>query len=70
MVRAPSILSPMVLFTLVCVALIFVGMNADLARFITPETGTGYILGIVGGSMMILLLVCMASVLRNCQEIC
>jgi hypothetical protein len=57
MVRAPSILSPMVLFTLVCVALIFVGMNADLGRFITPETGTGYILGIVGGSMMILLLV-------------
>ena len=30
----------MMLFTLVCVALIFVGMNADLGRFITPETGS------------------------------
>jgi hypothetical protein len=50
-------LSPMILFTLACVALIFVGMNADLGRFITPETGMGYILGIVGGSMMILLLI-------------
>jgi len=47
----------MVIFTLCCVALIFVGMNADLGRFITPETGLGYMLGIVGGSMMLLLLV-------------
>lgn len=55
--RSQLSLSPMILFTLVCVALILVGMNADLARFITPETGMGYILGIVGGSMMILLLI-------------
>jgi hypothetical protein len=55
--RSQLNISPMVLFTLVCLALIFVGMNADLARFITPETGMGYILGIVGGSMMILLLI-------------
>jgi len=55
--RSQLNISPMVLFTLVCVALIFVGMNADLGRFITPETGMGYILGIVGGSMMILLLI-------------
>jgi hypothetical protein len=55
--RSQLNISPMVLFTLLCVALIFVGMNADLGRFITPETGMGYILGIVGGSMMILLLV-------------
>ncbi|MFO1504138.1 MAG: hypothetical protein U1F39_10025 [Steroidobacteraceae bacterium] len=55
--RTQRAMSPMVLFTLFCVALIFVGMNADLGRFITPETGTGYILGIVGGSMMLLLLV-------------
>ena len=57
MTRPQQLLSPMVLFTLVCVALIFLGMNADLGRFITPETGLGYILGIVGGSMMILLLI-------------
>jgi hypothetical protein len=55
--RSQQLLSPMVTFALVCVALIFVGMNADLGRFITPETGMGYILGIVGGSMMILLLI-------------
>jgi hypothetical protein len=55
--RSQLNISPMVLFTLLCVALIFVGMNADLGRFITPETGMGYILGIVGGSMMILLLI-------------
>jgi hypothetical protein len=55
--RSQLNISPMVLFTIVCLALIFVGMNADLGRFITPETGMGYILGIVGGSMMILLLV-------------
>jgi hypothetical protein len=55
--RSQLAISPMVLFMLVCLGLIFVGMNADLARFITPETGMGYILGIVGGSMMILLLI-------------
>ncbi len=55
--RSQLAISPMILFTLACLALIFVGMNADLGRFITPETGMGYILGIVGGSMMILLLV-------------
>lgn len=55
--RSQLLFSPMILFTLACLALIFVGMNADLGRFITPETGMGYILGIVGGSMMILLLV-------------
>lgn len=55
--RSQTIVSPMIAFTLVCLALIFVGMNADLGRFITPETGMGYILGIAGGSMMILLLV-------------
>jgi hypothetical protein len=55
--RSQVTLSPMVLFTLVCMLLIFVGMNADLARFITPETGMGYFLGIIGGSMMILLLI-------------
>jgi hypothetical protein len=55
--RSQQLFSPMVLFALLCGALIFVGMNADLGRFITPETGMGYTLGIVGGSMMILLLI-------------
>jgi hypothetical protein len=55
--RAHALFSPMVLFLLACAVLSVVGMNADLGRFITPETGWGYMLGIVGGSMMILLLI-------------
>jgi hypothetical protein len=54
--RADSPLSPMVLFALICVAICIVGMNANLERFITPEKGLGYILGIVGGSSMLVLL--------------
>ncbi len=55
--RTQTSISPMILFTMVCVALAVVGMNAHLERFITPETGLGYLLGIVGGSSMLLLLI-------------
>lgn len=56
--RLPSTsLSPMLLFTAACVAVALVGMRLDLERFITPETGVGYWLGIVGGSAMLLLLI-------------
>jgi hypothetical protein len=42
---------------IVIAALIAWGMNARLERYITPQRGLGYWLGIVGGSMMLLLLV-------------
>ena len=38
-------------------ALIFWGMHAHLERYISPKRGFGYWLGIVGGSMMALLLI-------------
>jgi len=41
----------------VVIALIVWGMNARLERYITPERGLGYWLGIVGASMMVLMLV-------------
>jgi hypothetical protein len=44
------------LWTLVVTALIVWGMTAHLERYIAPERGVGYWLGIVGGSMMLLLL--------------
>jgi hypothetical protein len=44
-------------WTLVVGALIYWGMHAHLERYITPKRGFGYWLGIVGGSMMALLLI-------------
>ncbi|HXC58393.1 MAG TPA: hypothetical protein VN645_03695 [Steroidobacteraceae bacterium] len=55
--RAQPLLSPMMLFTLACVVLSLVGMHAHLERFITPEKGLGYLLGIIGGGAMLLLLI-------------
>jgi hypothetical protein len=55
--RTLTSISPMVLFAAACVVLAMLGMNAGLERFITPETGFGYWLGIVGGSCMLLLLI-------------
>lgn len=49
--------SPMVIFVIVCLVLAMFGMHAHLERFITPEKGFGYLLGIVGGSAMLLLLI-------------
>jgi len=48
-------LSPVRLFTLGVILAVLWGYNAHLDRYITPQRGTGYILGIVGGSMMLLL---------------
>jgi hypothetical protein len=44
-------------WTLVFGGLLFWGSRAHLERYITPQRGLGYWLGIVGGSMMVLLLV-------------
>jgi hypothetical protein len=49
-------ISPMALLAIACFVLTYVGMQLHLERFITPEKGLGYALGIIGGSAMILLL--------------
>lgn len=43
-------------WAVVVAAVIIVGARAPLERYITPQRGTGYWLGIIGGSMMLLLL--------------
>jgi hypothetical protein len=43
-------------FGLAALALLLWGRQAQLGRLITPERGIGYMLGIVGGSAMLLLL--------------
>ena len=43
-------------WTVVVAGLLFWGMHAHLERYITPHRGFGYWLGIVGGSLMVLLL--------------
>ncbi|HUX74898.1 MAG TPA: hypothetical protein VMV25_13540 [Steroidobacteraceae bacterium] len=45
------------IWTVVVAAVIYWGMHAHLERYITPQRGIGYALGIIGGSMMLLLLV-------------
>ena len=49
--------SPMILLAVACLVAIVFGMRAHTERFITPETGLGYLLGIVGGSAMLVLLI-------------
>ncbi|MBI5615885.1 MAG: pyridine nucleotide-disulfide oxidoreductase [Gammaproteobacteria bacterium] len=44
-------------FFLVMTAVIVAGYRLRLDRFITPEYGSGYLLGIAGGSLMLLLLI-------------
>jgi hypothetical protein len=44
-------------WTLVVTGLLYWGYDAHLERYISPQRGLGYWLGIVGGSMMVLLLV-------------
>ncbi len=44
-------------WTLVVAGLLYWGYYAHLERYISPQRGLGYWLGIVGGSMMVLLLV-------------
>jgi hypothetical protein len=45
-----------VFFVVVCV-LLFLGWSVQTERYITPKRGLGYALGIIGGSLMLLLLV-------------
>jgi hypothetical protein len=45
-----------ILWTIVVTTLIVWGMHARLERYITPQRGIGYWLGITGGSLMLLLL--------------
>ena len=49
--------SPARLFGIAVVLALAWGYTAHLDRYITPERGIGYALGIIGGSMMLLLLV-------------
>jgi hypothetical protein len=43
-------------WSVVVAALLYWGVHVHLERYITPQRGVGYWLGIVGGSMMVLLL--------------
>jgi hypothetical protein len=43
------------MFAVLTVVALYVGWQFPTARYITPERGVGYALGIVGGSMMLLL---------------
>ncbi len=45
------------LFGVAVIAVLYWGQHAHLERLITPDRGLGYWLGIVGGSLMLLLLV-------------
>ncbi len=49
-------ITPARVFFAVCALVIYLGWRLPTERYITPERGFGYILGIVGGSMMVLLL--------------
>jgi hypothetical protein len=53
--KLPRLRWPLI-WTIVVTALIAWGMRARLERYITPQRGVGYWLGITGGSMMLLLL--------------
>jgi len=48
--------TPMGIFFLVCALLLIAGYNLPLDRYITAKRGIGYLLGIVGGSAMLILL--------------
>ena len=48
--------TPVRIFGWGVVAALVVGYNAHLDRYITPERGIGYALGIIGGSLMLVLL--------------
>jgi hypothetical protein len=54
--RVPSLHRP-ILWSLAVSALLLWGSHAHLDRFITPQRGLGYALGITGGSMMLVLLI-------------
>jgi len=54
-IKAPRLRWPLVWTVVVALVLVW-GSHAHLERYITPQRGFGYALGIIGGSMMILLL--------------
>jgi hypothetical protein len=43
-------------FFAICALVIYLGWRLPTERYLTPDRGLGYILGIVGGSMMVILL--------------
>src|SRR5271166_3886606 len=45
------------LWTVLVIVVIYWGKHAHLERYLSPQRGLGYWLGIVGGSMMVLLLI-------------
>ena len=49
-------ITPVRVFFAACALVIYLGWRLPTERYITPDTGLGYILGIVGGSLMLLLL--------------
>jgi hypothetical protein len=55
-IKVPRLRWP-IIWTILIAALIAWGTHAHLERYITPQRGLGYALGITGGSMMLLLLV-------------
>lgn len=54
--QAPRLHWPL-LWTIVVMLVLAWGRHAHLERYISPERGIGYWLGIAGGSMMLLLLI-------------
>jgi hypothetical protein len=53
--RRKKWLTPAALFAVVVTALLYVGWHVPTERYITPKRGVGYALGIIGGSLMLLL---------------
>ena len=49
--------SPARLFAIAIVIVLVWGWQAHLDRYLAPERGVGYALGVIGGSMMVLLLI-------------
>lgn len=47
--------TPTALFSLAVVGLLYLGLLVPTERYITPKRGVGYALGIIGGSLMLLL---------------
>ncbi len=52
---ALSQVTPTALFSLAVIGLLYVGLTIPTEKYITPKRGIGYALGIVGGSLMLLL---------------
>jgi hypothetical protein len=50
------VVTPAGVFAVFAAAALYVGWHFPTQRYITPERGTGYALGIIGGSLMLLLL--------------